>query len=72
MESKESKEPSKLNLLDTKPSLFNTPADQDSAEKKPGLFGKQVDKKTSLFVQTPGNKINLFGSTDDSKKSPFD
>ena len=29
MESKESKEPSKRNLFDTKPSLFNTPADQD-------------------------------------------
>jgi hypothetical protein len=40
MESKESKEPSKRNLLDTKPSLFNTQADQDSTEKKPGLFGK--------------------------------
>ena len=39
MDSKESKEPSKQITLDKKPSLFNTPADQDPTEKKPGLFG---------------------------------
>ena len=72
MESKESKEPSKRNLLDAKPSLFNTPADQDPSEKKPVLFGQQVEKKPSLFDQTPGNQINLFGTTEDSKKNPFD
>ena len=49
MESKESKEPSKLNLPEKKSSLFNIPADQDPTEKKPGLFGTQADKKPSLF-----------------------